>query len=111
MTMSISPAQLVTALGATDLAAETLQPRGTTAGGAPKTEAPDTEGEHAEPAGPELSTDLRIDDQRRIYYAVINDRTGDVLYEIPPEQIRRLGEGLTESHVTQSAGHKVDVRT
>jgi hypothetical protein len=109
--MGISPAQLVTALGATDLAAETLQSRGTTAGGAPKTEAPDTEGEHAEPAGPKLSTDLRIDDQRRIYYEVINNRTGEVVCEIPPEQIRKLGEGLTESHVTQTAGHKVDVRT
>jgi hypothetical protein len=109
--MSISPAQLVMALGTADLAAETLPSRGRAAGGAHRTEAPDAEGAHAEPAGPKLSTDLRIDDQRRIYYEVINNRTGEVVCEIPPEQIRRLGEGLTESPVSQSAGHKVDVRT
>lgn len=109
--MSISPAQLVTALGAADLAAETLQSRGAAAGAATKTEAPHAEGAPAEPSGPKLSTNLRIDDQRRIYYEVINNRTGDVVYEIPPEQIRKLAEGLTESPVSQSAGHKVDVRT
>jgi uncharacterized FlaG/YvyC family protein len=38
-------------------------------------------------SGPKLSTAMRIDDQRRPYYEVINNRTGDVVMEIPSEQI------------------------
>jgi len=60
---------------------------------------------------PKLSTDLRVDDQRRIYYEVVNDRTGDVVYEIPPEAIRKLGESLNVSLDVGSSGHRVDVKS
>ena len=63
----------------------------------------------AAPSGPTLSTDLRIDDQRRIYYAVINNRTGDVVLEIPPEQIRKLAEALDTP--TPAPSHSVDIKT
>ena len=109
--MSISPAQLMMALGTADLAAETLHSTGAAARGAPRTEAPDAEGAKAQPSGPKLSTDLRIDDQRRIYYQVINNRTGDVVYEIPPGQIRKLAEGIDASLSSQLKARTLDVKS
>ena len=105
--MSISPAQFAIIMATVDPLARAL------AGGA----TPDRE-PAAQPApftptqssGPTLSISLRIDDQRRIYYEVINNRTGDEVLEIPPEQIRKLAEGLDESPVSQSTSHNVNVK-
>jgi len=59
------------------------------------------------PAPAKLSTNLRIDSQRHIYYEVINDKSGDVVMEIPPEQIRRLEEGGQNP----PPGHGLDVKS
>jgi uncharacterized FlaG/YvyC family protein len=112
--MSISPAQLVMAVARADRAAETARARE-----APPRPAAQVR-EHgagaaaaaqAEASGPKLSTAMRIDDQRRIYYAVINNRTDDVVMEIPPEQIRKFAEGLDEPVKKQPAGHNIDVKS
>jgi len=57
-----------------------------------------------------MSTDLRIDDQRRIYYEIVNNRTGDVVMELPPEQIRRLAEDSSESQAGRNISHNIDVK-
>jgi hypothetical protein len=110
--MSISPAQLTLVLGASDRAAATEQSAGVPSGGAPKSEAPVAEAAaHAEPSGPKLTTALRIDDQRRIYYEVINNQSGEVVYQIPPEQVRKLGEGISESLRSRLMGRSIDVKS
>ena len=43
----------------------------------PAAEAPSPTPANTSP--PQLSTDMRVDDQRRVYYEVVNDRTGDVV--------------------------------
>ncbi|MGA3168909.1 MAG: flagellar protein FlaG [Terriglobia bacterium] len=112
--MSISPAQLVMVVATADGAAETARARE-----APPRPAAQVR-EHAagaaaaaqaEASGPKLSTAMRIDDQRRVYYEVINNRTDDVVLEIPPEQMRKLAEGLAESLKKQPDGHNVDVKS
>jgi len=60
---------------------------------------------------PKLSTNMRVDDQKRVYYEVVNDRTGDVVCEIPPEVIRKLGENLDSSLVAKPVRHSVDVKS
>ncbi len=54
---------------------------------------------------------MRVDDQRQIYYEVVNDRTGDVVYEIPPEVVRKLGENPTVLLDGRVGGHSLDVKS
>lgn len=58
-----------------------------------------------------LSTDLRVDDQRQIYYQVVNDRTGDVLLEIPSEALRQIGESIKVPLEGDARIHGVDVKS
>jgi hypothetical protein len=111
--MSMSPVQFTTVLAAAS-PAETEPPASLPVQEAGKRTSANTEAEppaQAEPSGPKLSTDLRIDDQRRIYYEVVNNRTGDVVYEIPPEQVRKLAEGIDASLSSQLEGRTLDVKS
>jgi len=105
--MSIAPVQFAMVLGATGIARDAETPARPSPAAQPAAQPPAQA--PAEPSGPSLSTDLRIDDQRRIYYAVINNRTGDVVLEIPPEQIRKLAEALDTT--ASAPAHSVDVKT
>ncbi|HZQ94455.1 MAG TPA: hypothetical protein VFA67_05550 [Candidatus Sulfotelmatobacter sp.] len=70
--------------------------------------------ESAQPEGwqpPQLSTAIRIDDRRRIYYEVINDHTGQVVLEIPPETVRSIGEGINQFLETLHPTRSVDVKS
>ena len=112
--MSISPAQTTMVAAVVDRTAETTRPREAAprpvvkvteraAGGATATQ--------AEASGPRMSTEMRIDDKRRPYYEVVNNRTGDVVMEIPSEQIRKLAEGLDKSAIKQPHSHAVDLKS
>jgi hypothetical protein len=112
--MTISLTQFAMVLAAAGPAAEAEPSASVPVQRAGKGAEADAEAEppaQAEPSGPKLSTDLRIDDQRRIYYEVINNRTGDVVYEIPPEQIRKLEEGIDASLSGQLEAHTLDVKS
>ena len=43
---------------------------------------------------PHFSIDLQIDAEHQIYYQVIDDRDGSVLFEFPSEVLRAIGESL-----------------
>ena len=58
-----------------------------------------------------LSTDVRVDDRHRIYYEVVNDRTGDVVCEIPLEAARKFGEDLIVPLEGDSSAHIVDAQS
>jgi len=109
--MSISPVQFV---GLSLPASEAEQPAAPPVARTAEAEvssSPEQPSVAAQAAAPQLSTDLRIDDQRRIYYAIVNTRSGDEVMEIPPEEIRKLAEALEASQVAVSKGHSVDVKT
>ena len=59
----------------------------------------------------QFSTDLRVDDKHQPYYEVVDDRSGDVLFEIPPEALREIGESLNMPLVGDSSGHSLDVKS
>lgn len=58
-----------------------------------------------------FSTDMRVDYQHQVYYAIVDDRTGDELYEIPPEALRNIGESLNVPLIGDSGIHGVDVKS
>ena len=77
------------------------------AAGAEESPAPEPDDSFLAP----LTTDLRIDAQHQIYYAVVNDRTGEVVLEIPPEVIRELAESLDVPLAGIASAHSLDVKS
>jgi hypothetical protein len=54
---------------------------------------------------------MRVDAQHQVYYQVINERTGDLLLEIPSEALREIGESIQVPLVGDSSVHGVDVKS
>lgn len=48
------------------------------------------------PEPPQHSLSIQIDQHRRVFYQVIDARTGEVVRQIPPEEVRRAGEQVDE---------------
>ena len=57
------------------------------------------------------STDMKVDDQHQVYYEIVDNRDGDELFEIPPEQLRKIGESLKVPLIGETGVHGVDVKT
>ena len=115
--MSISPAQLTLQVASTanpvaskPSAAASPSPVRAAASTA---EAP-VDSPHAAPAVPpssQLSTDVRIDNQHQLYYEFVDDSTGSVVFEIPPEALRAIGESLNLPLNGDASAHGVDVKS
>jgi hypothetical protein len=54
---------------------------------------------------------MRIDAQHQVYYQVVNERTGDVLLEIPCEALRQIGESIKVPLEGDASIHGVDVKS
>ena len=48
----------------------------------------------AEP--PRHALSIRVDENRRIFYQVIDEKTGQVVRQIPPEEVRRAAQHISE---------------
>jgi len=57
------------------------------------------------------STDMRVDAQHQVYYEFVDNRTGNVLFEIPPEAFRAIGESLNVPLAAEANGLSVDVKS
>ena len=114
MAMSISPAQMVLQVAS----AESFAPTGRSALVSNPTTAmavasPGDSGAAA-PAvssSAQFSTDMCVDNQHQIYYEFVDASTGDVLFEIPPEALREIGESLNVSLVGDASVPSVDVKS
>ena len=112
--MSISPAQMILQVASAEGFApiEALHPslgsRGRFRGGIPR-ESSAPAPAASSPA--QFSTDMRVDNQHQIYYEFVDDSTGDVVFEIPPEALREIGESLNVPLVGDASGHSVDVKS
>ena len=112
--MSIFPAQVTMGAAVAERAAETSRPREASSRPVVKVTEPaagTVAATQSQASGPKMSTAVRIDDQRHLYYEVVNSRTGDVVMEIPSEQIRKLAEGLDKSVIRQPDTHTVDFKS
>jgi len=103
--MSISPAQMVLQVASAESTVESPRSAPTPLATGTQTTAPAATlaiKSSAEPQVPapaassaaQFSTDLQVDNHHQIYYAVVDDSTGDVLFEIPSEALRKIGESL-----------------
>ena len=59
----------------------------------------------------QFSTDMRVDSQHQVYYEFVDQSTGDVLFEIPPEALRAIGESLNVPLIGDSSAHGMDVES
>ena len=112
MAMSISPAQLI--LPVASLAGEAVPRRSASSvlpADSPAAISRDPSPAPAATPTPQFSTDMRVDDQHQVYYEFVDDRTGDVLFEIPPEALREIGESLNLPLDGGSRIHSVDVKS
>jgi hypothetical protein len=112
--MSISPAQFTPSSGSTDHPPERdPSPRVPAPVPSPIAEAaPAAEAQApAEVFNPRVSTDMRIDAQHRVYYQVVNDHSGEVICEIPCEQIRELEESNLSPAAREAAAQRIDVKS
>lgn len=54
---------------------------------------------------------MQIDSDHQIYYEFVDKRTGDVVFEIPPEALREIGESLNLPLVGGASVHSIDVES
>lgn len=59
----------------------------------------------------QFSTDMQIDNHHQVYYEVVDDRSGDVLFEIPAEALRKIGESLNVPLLGDAQTPSVDVNS
>ena len=113
--MSITPAQLIAQAASTENSADPRTPSppasplpARTSGSARSS--PSASQPASAPANP-VNTDLRVDDQHQFYYQFVDASTGDVVFEIPPEALRAIGESLNLTPESHTAVHNVDVKS
>ena len=108
--MSISPAQIVVQAASAETPA--VSRRSADVPTTAATEAPEsTAPAPAASPSPQFNTDMRVDDAHQIYYEFVDASTGDVMFEIPPEALREIGESLNVPLVGDTSGRSVDVNT
>jgi uncharacterized FlaG/YvyC family protein len=54
---------------------------------------------------------MQIDNHHQVYYEVVDDSTGDVLFEIPSEALRKIGESLNLPLIGDASVPSVDVKS
>ncbi len=59
----------------------------------------------------QFSTDREVDSRHQVYYKFVDDRTGDVVFEIPPEALREIGESLNLPLAGDVGPHAFDVKS
>ena len=109
--MSISAAQLITqAASADNVAPAGRSVAASVPAGAPTGASPSVS---PAPVVPEsaFSTDMKVDEQHRVYYEFVDGRTGDVMFEIPPAALRAIGESLNVPLVGDASVPSVDVKS
>ena len=67
----------------------------------------------ARQAPSEHSINVRVDENKKVVYQVVNDRSGKVVREIPPEEAQRVARNIDQylREVAEQADskHKVDI--
>ena len=108
--MSISPAQIVLQAASAEIPAVSGR---STPGSVPAATAAAESPAQAPvvTSSPQFSTDLRVDNEHQIYYEFIDASTGDVMFEIPPEALREIGESLNLPLAGDASVPSVDVNS
>jgi hypothetical protein len=113
MAMSISPAQMMLQVASTENTPGARRSTPAPVPAAPAAASPPETPTPAPAVSPpaQFSTDLRVDDKHQPYYEVVDDRSGDVLFEIPPAALRAIGESLNVPLIGDTSAHSFDVKS
>jgi len=105
--MSISLSQTMLQVGSIETSGE---PKPSTPASATEADTPSPS--RALPTLPaSVSTDLRIDNEHQVYYEFVDQSTGDVVFEIPPEALRAIGESLNVPLDGGASIHSIDLKS
>ena len=63
------------------------------------------------PSAPAPATSMKIDEHHQVYYEFREGGTGNVMFEIPPEALRRIAESLTLPQVTENGVPALNVKS
>lgn len=65
------------------------------------------------PEPPQRSLSIRVDENKQIVYRIIDERTGEVVRQIPPEEVRRASRNIAELVRSSEARakHQIDIDT
>jgi hypothetical protein len=58
-----------------------------------------------------FTTNTQVDNHHQIYYAVVDDKTEDVVFEFPPEALREIGESLNLPLAGDAGMPSLDVKS
>ena len=111
--MSISPAQLALQLAAAESSVAPRAPNAkgsSDSAGSSAASTPSSAPSSPSPAD-QLTGDLKFDDQHQMYYEVVDKSTGSVLFEIPPEALRKLSESLNQPALPNGSAGLVDLKS
>jgi hypothetical protein len=103
--MSIDPVQ-VAALGLTSSPAEPIFVRPVAAGTSPTSEAPPSL-----PQARQLQVNASFGQANLIIYRILDKETGDLIQQIPPEQLLQIARSIQELFQADQTRQKLDVRS
>jgi len=113
--MSISAGQMMAQIASVERASPAVPASPAAAPGPSRTaESPSPTPSNSPPpvsTAASFSTDLQIDSHHQVYYAVVDERSGDVLFEIPAEALRNIGESLNVPLIGDASVPSVDVKS
>jgi len=110
--MSVSPAQLIRQVTSDTISVPSTHSNPSSAPtAAVSVESPSQSPPRGASSPSQLSTDMRVDSEHQIYYAYVDDRTGEVMFEIPPEALRAIGESLNVPLIGDAGIPIVDVKS
>jgi len=98
MAIRLDPNSSITASDATVMPAAPPTPRATTRPSTSTTEKAAVESQNAVPLAGILQANVtfRRDDRGQIYYVITDAQSGKELREVPPAEVRKVGEGIED---------------
>jgi hypothetical protein len=65
------------------------------------------------PEPPQRSLSIRMDEDKRILYQIIDQKTGEVVRQVPPEEVRRAAHNIAELVRVSEARrkHQIEIDT
>jgi FlaG protein len=63
------------------------------------------------PQARQLQVDAFFGQANRIIYRILDKQTGDLILQVPPEQLLEIASGIQESLLAEQASPKLDVRS
>jgi hypothetical protein len=109
--MSISPVPVILQVANAEERTASKRPASPSVQPAPPAPPPEESPSPAIASLDQFTTNLKVDDEHQVYYQFVDNHTGRVLYEIPPETVREIVESHKVPQAVISKKHVLDVKS